>query len=129
VHGRLYGTGRAETERVCAGGVDILLDVDVQGAEQVKRAKPDAVTIFMLPPSFEELKRRLSHRGLDDPGVIEQRLRTARTEAERYGDYDYIIINEDIYRSVELLRAIVFAERARSHLLEALVNPILESFE
>jgi guanylate kinase len=129
VHGKLYGTGRTETENVCADGVDILLDVDVQGAEQVKRSKPDSVSVFMLPPSFEELKRRIRHRGLDDPDVIEDRLRTARNEAELYRNYDYIIINEDIYRSVELLRAIVFAERARSHLLEGLVKPILESFE
>jgi guanylate kinase len=129
VHGSLYGTGRAETEAVCRSGRDILLDVDVQGAAQVRRSKPDAVCVFMLPPSFGELERRLRSRGLDEPKDIESRLRQARMEASRYKEYDYIVINENVERSVELLRSILLAERARSHLLEARVKPILESFE
>jgi guanylate kinase len=130
VHGSLYGTGRAETEAVCARGLDILLDVDVQGASQVRRSMPEAVTVFMLPPSFDELEKRILKRGLnDDPTDIANRLKTARAEAAQYIYYDYVIINEVIEQSVELLRSILLAERARSHVLEEQVRPILESFE
>ena len=130
VHGCLYGTGRAETEAVCASGLDILLDVDVQGASQVRKSMPEAVSVFMLPPSYEELMRRIQNRGAnDDPADVANRLRTGRAEAAQYKDYDYVIINEVVESSVELLRSILLAERARCHLLEAQVKPILESFE
>jgi guanylate kinase len=130
VHGCLYGTGRSETEAVCSSGLDILLDVDVQGASQVRKSMPEAVSVFMLPPSFEELRKRIQNRGVnDDPADVANRLRTARAEAAQYQDYDYVIINEVVDSSVELLRSILLAERARCHLLEAQVKPILESFE
>jgi guanylate kinase len=130
VYGCLYGTGRVETEAVCASGLDILLDVDVQGASQIRQSMPDAVSVFMLPPSFEELERRIRNRGFNpDPSDVADRLRTARTDAAQYKEYDYVIINEVVERSVELLRSILLAERARSHLLEEQVKPILEAFE
>jgi guanylate kinase len=128
VHGNLYGTSRAETERIRANGEDILLDVDVQGAAQVRKAVPDAVTMFLMPPSFQALEERLRGRKQDSSEVIEARLAGARREMERYRDYHYVLVNDDVEETAELMRAIVRAERARPHLLEERLRPILESF-
>lgn len=128
VHGNLYGTSRAETERIRANGEDILLDVDVQGAAQVRKAVPDAVTMFLMPPSFRALEERLRGRKQDSSEVIEARLAGARREMERYRDYHYVLVNDDVEETAELMRAIVLAERARPHLLEDRLRPILESF-
>ncbi len=129
VHGALYGTGRSETEAMRERGSDVLLDVDVQGAEQVRRACPDAVTIFVLTPSFAVLERRLKDRSSDRAEDIEMRLKTAQREVDRYTDYDYLIINDDVDRSAELLRSIVLAERARPSLMEDQIRPIVDSFK
>jgi len=129
VHGKLYGTGQRETESICEQGRDVLLDVDVQGADQVRRAWPAAVFIFMLPPTFGVLKTRLRGRRQDALQAIEKRLETARLEINRYKDYDYVVINENIARSTALLRSIVLAERARPRLLSELIDPILSSFQ
>jgi guanylate kinase len=128
VHGNLYGTSKLETERVRAAGQDILLDVDVQGADQVRRADPEAVTMFVMPPSFPILEERLRGRKQDAPEVIEGRLAGARREIERYRDYHYVLVNDRVEETAELLKAIVLAERARPHLLEARLRPIVESF-
>ncbi len=128
VHGNLYGTSKPETDRIRESGQDILLDVDVQGAAQVRKAEPEAVTMFVMPPSFQALEERLRGRKQDSPEVIESRLAGARREMERYLDYHYVLVNDDIERTAELLKAIVLAERARPHLLEARLRPILESF-
>jgi guanylate kinase len=128
VHGNLYGTSKPETERIRAGGRDILLDVDVQGAAQVRKAAPEAVTMFVMPPSFQALEARLRGRKQDSPEVIEGRLAGARREMERYVDYHYVLVNDDVEKTAELLKAIVLAERARPHLLEERLRPILESF-
>ena len=129
VHGNLYGTGRAETESICQSGRDVLLDVDVQGAAQVRKAKPDAISVFMLPPSFEVLEKRLRGRQQDSPEVIEMRLRAARSEIGRYLDYDYVVINEELDHAADMLRAVILAARARPHLMEGLIRPIFESFQ
>ncbi len=128
VHGNLYGTSKGETERIRAEGQDILLDVDVQGADQVRKAEPEAVTMFVMPPSFEVLEERLRGRKQDSPEVIEGRLAGARREIDRYRDYDYVLVNEAIEETAELLKAIVLAERARPHLLQERLRPILETF-
>ena len=128
VHGNLYGTSKVETERIRAGGQDILLDVDVQGADQVRKAEPEAVTMFVMPPSFQVLEERLRGRKQDSPEVIEARLAGARREIDRYRDYHYVLVNDDIEETAELLKAIVLAERARPHLLEERLRPILDSF-
>ncbi len=128
VHGNLYGTSKPETERIRAEGRDILLDVDVQGAAQVRKAAPEAVTMFVMPPSFQVLEKRLRGRKQDSPEVIEGRLAGARREIDRYRDYHYVLVNDDIEETAELLKAIVLAERARPHLLEERLRPILESF-
>ena len=128
VHGNLYGTSKPETERIRAEGQDILLDVDVQGAAQVRKAAPEAVTMFVMPPSFRVLEERLRGRKQDSADVIEGRLAGARREIDRYRDYHYVLVNDDIEETAELLKAIVLAERARPHLLEERIRPILESF-
>jgi guanylate kinase len=128
VHGNLYGTSKPETDRIRAAGDDILLDVDVQGASQVREREPEAVTMFVMPPSFEVLEKRLRGRKQDSPEVIEGRLAGARKEIERYRDYHYVLVNEDIDETAELLKAIVLAERARPHLLEERLRPIVASF-
>jgi len=128
VHGNLYGTSKLETERIRAMGQDLLLDVDVQGADQVRKAEPEAVTMFVMPPSFQVLEERLCGRKQDSPEVIEGRLAGARREIDRYRDYHYVLVNDRIEETAELLKSIVLAERARPHLLEERLRPILESF-
>ncbi|HZO81037.1 MAG TPA: guanylate kinase [Candidatus Binataceae bacterium] len=109
-----YGTPRAALERAVAAGRDILLDIDIQGARQIKRSYPrDAVSIFVLPPSFAELEGRLRRRGTENEEAIARRLRRAREEARAYSEYDYLIINAAIEQSLAQLKAVVEAERLR----------------
>lgn len=111
VFGNYYGTARRFLREAETGGNDLLLDIDVQGAAQVKKNMPDAVSIFILPPGREKLEWRLRHRGLDSEAVIRRRLDTARREIENYSKYDYILVNDRLEQSTDELRAIVLAER------------------
>ena len=129
VHEKLYGTDRRETEVVLGRGVDLVLDIDVQGAEQVKRAMPEAVLIFVLPPSFQVLEQRLRDRRQNQPDDIERRLAAARREVSQYRNYDYAVVNDDIDHCAGLLRSIVFAERSRRERMEPVVRGILDSFK
>ena len=113
VYGHYYGTSRAFVEQELAQGHDVLLDIDVQGARKVKAQVPEALMVFVLPPSFEVLEKRLRKRGLDDTDVIESRLKTAREEIQSFRRYDYVIINELIEHSVNELKSIVLASRCR----------------
>jgi len=113
VHGNLYGTGLEEERRARADGVDLLLDVDVQGAAQVRKKLPDAVTVFILPPSYEVLARRLKGRGEDDDATMKLRLAAAGREIQAFRDYDFAIVNDDLDASVEALKSIVRAGRCR----------------
>ncbi|HVN27143.1 MAG TPA: guanylate kinase [Candidatus Binataceae bacterium] len=109
-----YGTVRAPLDRAIGAGRDILLDIDIQGARQIRSAYgSDAVTVFVLPPTFDDLARRLRKRGTESEDAIARRLNRSREEARAYSEYDYLIINDDIPASVECLRSIVNAERAR----------------
>jgi guanylate kinase len=109
-----YGTPRAALDRAIAAGRDILLDIDIQGARQINGSYPhDAVTIFVLPPSFDELEGRLRRRATEGEAAIAERLRRARDEAQAYPEYDYLIVNADIKDSLIRLRAVVEAERLR----------------
>jgi guanylate kinase len=109
-----YGTPRAPLDRAVASGTDILLDIDIQGARQIRRQYPrDAITIFVLPPSFAELEERLRRRGTEDEAQIERRLRRAREEASAFPEYDYLIINSELGDSLMQLEAVVRAERLR----------------
>lgn len=111
VYGNLYGTSRKFIEEVLAGGEDVLLDVDVQGARTICRKMPDATSVFIMPPSYGVLRERLEERRLDKDYIIEQRLRVACEEIRQYQDYDYLIINHALGRAVEDLRAIVTGSR------------------
>ena len=119
VHGNLYGTGVDEHERARREGKDLLLDVDVQGAAQVRERIPDAVTVFILPPSYQVLEGRLRGRGQDDEPTIQRRLLAAGRELDAFVQYDYAIVNENLETCVEALVSIVRAARCRvSHVAE-----------
>lgn len=113
VHGNYYGTRKSVVEEVLAAGNDLVMDIDVQGACQVKSKKPDAVTIFLLPPSMAMLEKRLRGRHSDDEEAIQLRLRNAATEIAQHGLFDYVIVNDDLDRTVAALREVIFAERRR----------------
>ena len=117
VFGNYYGTTKFVLEHAREGGNDVLLDIDVQGERQVKQKMPDAVSIFVLPPSRTELESRLRKRSLSEKvhaeEVIRRRLDTARREIENYPNYDYILINDRLEQSVDRLQAIVMGERIR----------------
>ncbi len=128
VHDHLYGTSKAEYERAKQEGVDLLLDVDVQGAAQVRLKIRQAVSVFVLPPSFDALKRRLRGRGSDSDAVIERRLRVAEEEASLYCEYDYILVNDDLDRCVESLKCVIRAARCRKGRMDGEARRILETF-
>ena len=111
VFGRRYGTGRDRTQIVRQTARDVILDIDWQGARQVRRQCPDAVSIFILPPSAAELERRLRSRGQDSDEVIAGRMAAARQEMSHYDEYDYIVVNQDFDRAVTELGAILLAPR------------------
>ena len=113
VHGMLYATpSRFVDEGVRAGRI-VVLDVDVQGGASVRRARPDAVSVFIYPPSIEALRKRLLQRSTDLPEVVERRLQNAPGELKQYREYDYLVVNDDLEQAVARLVAIVDAERAR----------------
>ena len=113
VHGNHYGTSHQWIGARMAEGRDILLEIDWQGAAQVRRVNPEAVSIFILPPSYEALLSRLNNRATDPPEIIAQRLRNAHEEISHLVDFDYVIINEDFNRAAQELAAIVVAERLK----------------
>jgi len=113
VHEFFYGTLRAPVDDAIKQGRDLLLDIDVQGAKQLKATYPEAVSLFVLPPSWHELERRLRGRGTDTEAVMTRRLQRAREEARAFPTYDYWIVNDNLERAVSLLHAILTAERAR----------------
>jgi guanylate kinase len=129
VHGNLYGTSRRQLVKETAEGLDIILEVDVQGAESVRKLELDSVSIFILPPSYDILRRRLIARGTDTAEELEVRLRNAPKEISRYTDFDYIIINDDMHTSATQLAAIIHAERARCLRQEGVVKQVIQQFE
>jgi len=126
VHDHRYGTARAEQEHARRDGVDLLLDLDVQGAAQVRLAHRDAVTVFILPPSYAALEERLRSRGPD--GSLSLRLEAAAEEASLYTEYDYCLVNDDLDRTVEDLLTIVRAARLRTSRVDPLAQRILATF-
>jgi guanylate kinase len=113
VHGDFYGTARRFLDKAEREGRDLLLDIDVQGAAQVKNKLPQAVSIFILPPDRGELERRLRNRGQDAEEVIERRLQGATREIENYAKYDYILVNDRLPESIKALKAILLSERQK----------------
>ena len=128
VFGNYYGTHRSALELAEAAGKDLVLDIDVQGAGQLRERVPDAVTIFVLAPSREILEQRLRARSQDSDEVIQRRLANAVREIRDYKQYDYVLVNEDLEPAVESLKAIVRAERVRRIRVEEKIRPILATF-
>lgn len=111
VFGNYYGTARRFLREAKQEGKDLLLDIDVQGAAQIKRKIPEAVSIFVLPPNRQELEKRLRTRSLDAEDVIQRRLVTASREIENYDKYDYILVNDRLEESIDALKSILLADR------------------
>jgi len=116
VHGNLYGTSHTTVQGLLGQGRDVLLEIDWQGAGQIRRSKPDCVSVFILPPSRAELERRLRGRGSDAPDVIERRLHNSRGEIAHAHEFDYIVVNDVFEQALADLQAIVRAVRLRSRL-------------
>jgi guanylate kinase len=129
VFGNYYGTHRGVLEEAQAKGLDLVLDIDVQGARQLKCSIPEAVTVFILAPSRQVLEHRLRARGEDPDDVIARRLRDAAEEIRNYKAYDYVLINRDLDESDAVLAAIVRAERVRRSRIEDRIRPVLETFQ
>jgi guanylate kinase len=128
VHGNFYGTSRREVEKELLAGRDVILEIDVQGAEIIKRSMPDSVSVFILPPDFETLRDRLIRRGTDSPEVLAVRLKNAPGEINRFTEFDYVIVNDEKERATEQLAAIFYAERARTNRMRLAAMQVLETF-
>lgn len=113
VFGRRYGTGFAAVQEQVEQGLDVLLDIDVQGGQQIRKRMPNALLVFLLPPSMDELRRRLNNRATDSPDAIARRLNEARSEIAQCEVYDFLIINDDFEKAASDLRALVTAARIR----------------
>jgi guanylate kinase len=146
VFGNYYGTARRFLQKAQENGSDLLLDIDVQGAAQIKSKLPDAVSVFIMPPNRGELEQRLRKRSQDAESVIQRRLEAAAREIENYGKYDYILVNDRLEDSVDALKAILLserqkregqpdaellaiAERCRLERIRQRLQPILQSFQ
>jgi guanylate kinase len=125
VFGNRYGTGRTALQKQLASGVDVLLDIDVQGGAQIKQRLPDALLIFLLPPSMDELRRRLFNRATDTPDVIARRLAKARDEIKQGVQYEYLVVNDDFEAAAEDLRAIIKARRIQRNRRDALLASLI----
>lgn len=129
VHGNLYGTSLKQTENMTNAGKDVILEIDVQGALQVLDKVPEAVSIFIMPPSFEVLKARLTSRATEDSEDLALRLGNSHYEMEQHSRFEYIIINDEVGLAARKLAAIILAERQRRDRQTAAVQGILDSFE
>lgn len=129
VFGNLYGTCAADARRELDTGRDLVLVIDVQGARQVRVRCADTVGIFVLPPSFDVLERRLRGRSKDSEAAMQRRLATARAEVAAFVEYDYVVVNDELDACVDRLRAIVTAERARLRSVRPVAEQIVKTFE
>ena len=128
VYGHLYGTGRRQLRAAQVAGRDILLDIDVQGHRQVRERLPEAISVFILPPSFQELSRRLRNRRSEAAEQIERRLATAREEITHWQEYDYVVVNDRLANAIQVLRGIVQAARFRRLNQERRIRKIIKTF-
>ena len=126
VHGNLYGTAIKTLDEYRTQGIDVILDIDCQGARQLKERYGEGVFIFILPPSFHELRRRLDIRNSDSDEVKERRIRNAADEIKELGWYDYIIVNDVFSKAVEELKSVLIAEQCRTL---RLLEDVMEKFE
>ena len=129
VFDQYYGTARSYLEQALAGGKDLILDIDTDGAAQVKRKLPEAVSIFIMPPSYQSLKTRLENRRQDSLETIQTRLNWAsQEEIHLYRNYDYVVVNDDLAQSFDFMRSIILAERCSTNRMNDRVQSILKSF-
>jgi guanylate kinase len=128
VFGNLYGTCASETERMLAAGEDVVLVIDVQGARQIRRRSSRATTVFVMPPSYEVLERRLRGRSQDSEEAIRRRLHVASAEVASFDEYDFLVVNDELTTAVDRLRSIVLAERSRLRHMRATAQDIVKTF-
>jgi len=128
VYGNYYGTSRRRIDEILGQGTDVLLDIDVQGAQSIRKKRPESICIFILPPSFQVLRERIESRKLDRQYVIEQRLKIACEEITHYRNYDYLIINEALGESIAELKAIILGSRCRMTARAEAAKSILATF-
>jgi guanylate kinase len=128
VFGNLYGTGLADVEHMLADGQDVVLVIDVQGARQVRQRGADQTAVFLMPPSFQDLERRLRGRSADPEPAMLRRLETARAEVSSYREYDYLVVNDDLESTVVRLQEIIAAERSRTHRMGRVADAIVRTF-
>jgi guanylate kinase len=126
VHGAYYGTSRRELDK--GRDADLILDIDIQGAREVRRKVPDAAFVFVLPPSFEVLRGRLERRGQDSPAAVAERLETARREAKECRRFAHVVINDDLNEAADELASIILCRRTRRTSRRQAIRTILESF-
>lgn len=128
VHGNFYGTSRTQVEKEINAGRDIILEIDVQGAESIQRLLPEAVGVFILPPSYQILRERLIRRQTESEANLTIRLENSRGEVKRYREFEYIVINDEVTKATLNLQSIILAERQRRERQEEDVRQILETF-
>ena len=128
VFGNLYGTAAADTERLLAAGNDVVLVIDVQGARKVRGCGIEAISVFVMPPSYAELEHRLRGRSKDSEPAIQRRLQVAREEVASFAEYDFIVINDELSSTAAALQAIVLSERARLKRMRELAETISRTF-
>ena len=124
--GNYYGTPKAPVEECLNAGGDMILEIDVNGAAQVREKMPEAISIFIMPPSFEVLKNRLSGRGTETEEVVEQRMTAALGEIARAKEYDYIVINDQLDVAIDDLLSIILSERLRINRQKQIIDEVLE---
>lgn len=129
VHGNFYGTSLSQVKKLTESGKDVLLEVDVQGAKNLLAKVPDAVSIFILPPSFATLETRLRLRATESSGDLQVRLRNSFNEVLDYEKFRFVIVNDDLETAVEELRNIIKAERHRTNRQDAVIQGILDGFD
>ncbi len=127
VFGKHYGTGLSKTKHLLGEGIDVILDIDWQGARQIRARRSDVQSVFILPPSAEELERRLRSRGQDNDAVIAARMQAARSEMVHHAEYDYLIVNRDFDRALAELEAIFVARRLRSATQQARYEALIQA--
>jgi guanylate kinase len=128
VFGNLYGTSAADTKRLLESGDDVVLVIDVQGARKVRSRVIDTTAVFVMPPSLEVLEQRLRGRSKDSEGAIQRRLEVARQEVTSFDEYDFVVVNDDLDGTVDRLRGIVIAERARVDHMREKARAIVATF-
>jgi len=128
VFGNLYGTAAADVQLMLESGQDVVLVIDVQGARQVRQRGTDHTAVFVMPPSYQVLERRLRGRSTDPEAALQRRLETARAEVSSYREYDYVVVNDDLESTVVRLQEIIAAERSRVHRMNRLADAIVRTF-